>query len=67
MENNRLSIIDSVIGESLIKAREIAGWAGYRLRVTSEDGNVFIGTMDYRLDRINVTIKEGIVVSAKLG
>lgn len=39
----------------------------FRLRVTKRDGQTYPGTCDYRLDRINVVIEGGRVVSADVG
>ena len=38
-----------------------------RSRITMENGQSFIVTMDYRLDRINFHIENNIVVSQKRG
>lgn len=45
----------------LIKAR------GLKSRIRSEDGKSFIGTCDYRLDRINLHIQDGKVIKASKG
>lgn len=41
--------------------------AGYTYRVVMIDGESFPMTMDYRLDRINLTLENGIVVDATWG
>lgn len=41
--------------------------AGYTFRVVMIDGESFPMTMDYRLDRINLTLENGIVVDATWG
>lgn len=40
---------------------------GFRARVVAKDGEHYIVTADYRLDRVNLTIKEGKVTSADIG
>lgn len=41
--------------------------AGYTYRVVMIDGESFPMTMDYRLDRINLSLENGIVVDATWG
>lgn len=41
--------------------------AGYTYRVVMSDGESFPMTMDYRLDRLNLTLENGIVVDATWG
>ena len=41
--------------------------AGYTYRVIMIDGESLPMTMDYRLDRINLTLQDGIVVDASWG
>jgi hypothetical protein len=36
-------------------------------RVRSKDGKAFMGTMDYRTDRVNLTIEDGKVTQATIG
>lgn len=40
---------------------------GLKGRVTSEDGEAFAVTMDYRLNRVNFIINNNIVISCKRG
>ncbi|MEK7640657.1 MAG: hypothetical protein AAB389_01525 [Patescibacteria group bacterium] len=41
--------------------------AGMRPRVTARDGENYMLTADYRTDRINLCIKNGMVVRADIG
>lgn len=41
--------------------------SGFRVRVTSEDGKSFIGTRDFRTDRVNLVVVGGKVVRASVG
>ena len=41
--------------------------AGYTWRVFEQDGEQFALTMDYRVDRINVKIEQGVVTEAYSG
>lgn len=37
------------------------------IRVTCKDGEFFIGTCDFRMDRVNIEINDGKVVKASIG
>lgn len=41
--------------------------AGLKCRVRNRDGQAFVGTCDYRMDRVNLSITDGKVTSASLG
>jgi hypothetical protein len=51
--------------ESDIEGRARA--AGWTIRVTSRDGEDFMGTMDFRPDRLNLRIEKGTVTAADIG
>jgi hypothetical protein len=53
--------VDEATAASTIEA------AGYTYRVIMIDGESLPMTMDYRLDRINLTLQDGIVVDASWG
>lgn len=36
-------------------------------RVIKEDGNAFVGTRDFNIHRINLTVEKGLVTEATLG
>lgn len=40
---------------------------GMKCRVRNRDGETFMGTCDYRLDRINLSITDGKVTNATIG
>lgn len=56
-----------VIGLSEKEAIELAKKYNYVIRVTAEDGEYFLGTCDWREDRINVTLDRGKITSADIG
>jgi heat shock protein HslJ len=57
----------SLIGQSTKQAKAAIAEAGYEARVVSVDGDVRPVTMDYRPDRINVTIVDKVVTNATVG
>lgn len=57
----------SLIGLSEERAVEVAKEQGFEVRVTERDGESFPVTADYRMDRVNVSIAEGVVVQASVG
>ena len=64
------AVADEVIGMSEAEAIEtIAGISSEYLtpRIVRRDDENFIVTMDYRLDRINLEIDNGIVTQASIG
>lgn len=48
-------------------AKEHAQEDGYAVRITSRDGHHFIVTRDYREDRVNFDVVDGLVISAHMG
>ena len=57
----------SLIGQSAKQAKAAIAEAGYEARVVSVDGDVRPVTMDYRPDRINLTIVDKVVTKATVG
>lgn len=60
-------IDQEVIGMEKQAAIDLIKGQGLKCRVRSEDGESFIGTCDYRMDRINLHIEDGKVVKANRG
>lgn len=60
-------IDEDVIGMEKQAAIDFCKTQGVKVRVRSEDGKSFIGTADYRMDRINLHIENGKVVKANRG
>ena len=65
--SEREIICDSLIGKTEELATKLANSSGYALRVTREDKERFIVTMDHRFDRINVELDNGLVTIANIG
>jgi hypothetical protein len=57
----------SLIGYQEAKAEACAKEAGFSWRVIIRDGESFPGTKDYRFDRINAAIANGLVIFASVG
>jgi len=56
-----------LIGMAADQAEACAAEVGYTWRVFEQDGEQFALTMDYRVERINVKIEQGIVTDAYSG
>jgi len=56
-----------LVGKTEEEARKFCEENKFKFRIVKKDGQNFLGTCDYRLDRVNVEIKDGIVTVAKLG
>ena len=63
----RTMIDEEVIGMEKQAAIDLIKGQGLKARVRSEDGESFMGTCDYRMDRINLHITEGKVTSVSRG
>ena len=55
------------IGLSELEAIKVIESEGFTARVIARDGESLPATKDYRLDRVNISIENGVVVSADLG
>jgi len=60
-------VCDSLIGKTEELAKSLANSSGYALRVTRNDNQNYAITMDYRFDRINVEIDNGLVTKSYIG
>lgn len=56
-----------IVGMEKHKALVLIKESGFRPRILREDGQSFIGTQDFRLDRINLFIEDGKVLGARCG
>jgi hypothetical protein len=60
-------VTSTVVGLSELEATKVIESAGFTARVIARDGESLSGTKDYRLDRVNISIENGVVVSADIG
>jgi hypothetical protein len=60
-------VADSVVGMSEAEATKTAEAKGLTVRVGSRDGEDFPLTMDYRTDRVTLTVKDDKVTAATPG
>lgn len=63
----RTMLEQEVIGMEKQAAIDLITGQGVKCRVRSEDGQSFMGTADYRMDRINLHIQDGKVIKANRG
>lgn len=59
--------LEQLIGETEADATAAIEAAGFTARVVARDGEFFSITMDYRLDRVNLTVEDGVVTVATIG
>lgn len=67
MESNMKPDVQGLVG---LTENDASAWceeARLTTRVTARDGQRFVVTMDYRLDRVNLVIDDGVVTRAHIG
>lgn len=62
-----LTKLDLIVGKSVEEATTYIQFIGMRIRLVSVDGKAFIGTRDYRTDRVNLTVVNGVVTAVTAG
>ena len=58
---------ESLVGMKKESAQSCAAKLGWQYRIGQEDDQLFALTRDYRLDRVTVVIKNGLVTAAQVG
>lgn len=61
------SILKEVVGLTETEAVAKIDAAGMKSRIRSKNGQAYVGTCDYRMDRVNLTIEKDLVTKATLG
>lgn len=59
--------LNLLIGKNKSEAKKIVEDNSYVFRITSENGNDYMITCDFRMDRINVEINDDIIINAYFG
>jgi hypothetical protein len=59
--------LEYLIGKNKYDAQKIVENYGYSFRITSENGNHYMITCDFRTDRVNVKIENDIITEVYLG
>jgi hypothetical protein len=59
--------LEKLIGMNLDEARKFCTDSGYTSRVTREDDENFMVTMDLRADRVNLEFDNGVVTKKDVG
>ncbi len=67
IEDNVNSLKDKIIGMTSEDAQNLASEKCIHLRIMKRDGKSLIGTRDLRMDRINLTVENNIIVETKVG
>ncbi len=58
---------EEIIGLDVSTVVDMIEEAGLKHRIEHEDGQSYMMTMDHRMDRLNLSIKNGIVVNSRRG
>lgn len=66
MKSNQ-EVVEIIVGLTEQMATQVIEENGFRARLTERDGNYFIVTRDFRTDRINLKVKDGLVYNASIG
>jgi hypothetical protein len=62
-----MAMVDELVGMTKDAAFDKIEAADMMGRIRSEDSKAFMGTCDWRTDRVNLHIEDGIVVKASIG
>jgi hypothetical protein len=70
MERNRNGsneLLEYLIGMDEESGSKLCRERGYKVRITREDSNTYVITMDLRFDRINLEIDKGLITKCDIG
>jgi hypothetical protein len=65
--NGSIRLLESLIGLTKEEGRKLCLDNDYKVRVTREDYNNYVITMDLRFDRINLELDNGIITKCDIG
>jgi hypothetical protein len=65
--NGSNELLESLIGMDKESVTELCKENDYKVRITREDSNNYVITMDLRFDRINLEIDKGLITKCDIG
>lgn len=66
-ERNNMTTTLNVVGKTKAEAIQILNDAGVSFRIMQDEEQSFAGTCDWRPERLNLTIKDGLVTVQRNG
>ena len=66
-ERNNMTTTLNVVGKTKAEAIQILNDAGVAFRIMQDEEQSFVGTCDWRPERLNLTIKDGLVTVQRNG
>jgi len=61
------SILKELVGLTESDAAAKISAAGMKSRIISKNGQAYVGTRDYCMDRVNLIVEKNLVIKASLG
>lgn len=65
--NGSNELLESLIGLTKEEGTKVCLDNDYKVRITREDSNNYVITMDLRFDRINLKLDKGIITKCDIG
>lgn len=65
--NGSNELLESLIGLTKEEGTKVCLDNDYKVRITREDSNNYVTTMDLRFDRINLELDKGIITKCDIG
>ena len=65
--NGSNELLESLIGLTKEEGTKVCLDNDYKVRITREDSNNYVITMDLRFDRINLELDKGIITKCDIG
>lgn len=62
LRNNGIITVSEYAGKTLEEAVQYANDGGFTTRVTEENGKAYMVTHDFKTNRLNFRVREGIVI-----
>ena len=58
---------NSLVSMTELEGENCANILGWQFRIMEKDGEIFVGTFDYRTDRVNVKLVKDVIVKVNVG